>query len=132
MMKKVFNPFFVHIYSFSFSLILYILGWSNLFPNLSTSLVLFFISTFIVSLILGWHVCKCRHSFLSNPLKIDVKYTRIVKCLFIFYVFEFIYARRVPLFSMFVSADKFIHFGGIPTFHVLLVTYNVFFAVFLF
>ena len=131
-MKKVFNPFFVHIYSFSFSLILYILGWSNLFPNLSTSLVLFFISTFIVSLILGWHVCKCRHSFLSNPLKIDVKYTRIVKCLFIFYVFEFIYARRVPLFSMFVSADKFIHFGGIPTFHVLLVTYNVFFAVFLF
>ena len=131
-MTKLFNPFFIYIYSFGFSLILYELGWSNLFPNLSTTLKLFFISTFIISLMLGWHIYRCRHSFFSNPLVVDIKDTRIIKCLLFFYVLEFIYARRIPLFSIFTDSDKFIHFGGIPTFHVLLVTYNVFFAVFLF
>ena len=50
----------------------------------------------------------------------------------ILYVLEFLYAKRLPLLEILLGTEGFVHFGGIPTIHVLLVTYTVFFSTFIF
>lgn len=131
-MIKVFNPFFLYIYAFLFVLLLYSLHWSILQPRLSIELLLFLVSTFVISIILGIHIQKCRSSYFSNPFGVNLNYKRRVKVLLFFYLLEFAYVHKIPIISLFISSDRFEHFGGIPTFHVFLVTYTVFFSTFLF
>jgi len=131
-MKQILNPFFLYIFSFGIVFILYLLHWSNLFPPLSMSLITFFVLTFIISFFLGFHIKKCRKNIFSNEVIISTKYIRNVKLIFGGYMLEFIYAKHIPIISIFNSSDNFIHFGGIPTFHVLLVTYNIFLSSILF
>ena len=50
------NPFLIYILSFGSVLCLYQLGWSNLYPNLSFGLLLFFGFTFLSSLLLAFFV----------------------------------------------------------------------------
>lgn len=132
MMRFVLNPFFLYILSFSVSCLLYSLHWSNLFPDLSLELIVFLIGTFVCSLFLGLYLKKCRKNFYSkfnNSPSSDLRKAKLIICA---YFLEFIYAKDIPLFSIFTSSESFVHFGGIPTFHVLLVTYNVFLSAVLF
>lgn len=131
-MKLVFNPFFLYIFSFSIVFILYLLHWSNLFPPLSISLILFFTFTFVISFFLGLHIKKCRKNVFSNGIENSIKYSNNVKFLILGYISEFLYAKHIPIISIFNSPNDFTHFGGIPTFHVLLVTYNIFLSAVLF
>lgn len=131
-MKKLINPFYLYIYAFGFVLALYSLHWSILLPDLSMGLMFFLILTFILSLIYGWHIQKCRKSFFSNPLNVSINCRAKVKLLLLLYVIEFLYSKRLPLLEILSDSDTFVHFGGIPTVHVLLVTYTVFFDTFLF
>lgn len=132
MMKRLINPFYLYIYAFGFVLILYSLRWSVLLPDLSIGLIAFLLLTFIFSLMYGLHIQKCRKTFFSNPLCIAVNYDRRVVFILILYVLEFLYAKRLPLLELLSVSENFIHFGGIPTVHVLLVTYTVFFSTLLF
>lgn len=131
-MKNWINPFYLYIYAFGFVLMLYSLHWSILLPDLSTSLIIFLVITFILSLIYGWHIQKCRKSFFSNPLNASMNCGIRIWLLLILYFIEFLYVKRLPLLELFLDSNTFIHFGGIPTVHVLLVTYTVFFDTFLF
>lgn len=131
-MKKLITPFYLYIFAFGFVLILYSLHWSLLLPNLSAGLITFLIITFILSVVYGRHIQRCRKSFFSYPLNVSINYSRRVLFLLILYAIEFLYSERLPLLEVFSNSDAFVHFGGIPTIHVLLVTYTVFFDTFLF
>ena len=124
------NPFYLYIIAFATVIGLYLLRWSDLFPKLSTGLLLFFILTFIFSLI-----CGKLFSYLRKPLFSANFFNKndpiIVFGIFFCYALEFLYVGHVPLFTLSPSA-KFMHFGGIPTFHVFLVTFTVFYSVVLF
>lgn len=131
-MKKIINPFYLYIYVFVIILMLYSLHWSILLPDLSIELIVFLLITFILSLIYGLHIQKCRKSFFSNPFDVSINVNRRVVLLGILYVLEFLYAKRLPLLEILLGTEGFVHFGGIPTIHVLLVTYTVFFSTFIF
>jgi hypothetical protein len=47
------NPFYIYCIAFSLAILLYLIGWSNMFPGLSASLLIFLVSTIIISLIAG-------------------------------------------------------------------------------
>jgi hypothetical protein len=47
------NPFVVYVLSFAATLLLYQLGWSELYPNISLSLAVFFLSTFLAATLLA-------------------------------------------------------------------------------
>ena len=48
------NPFYLYVIAFSLSIIVYLFGWSSLFPKLSFGLIIFFAVTFILFLITGY------------------------------------------------------------------------------
>ena len=130
-MKPFCNPFYIYICTFSVTISLYSLRWSDFFIDLSWQLICFFIFSFAISLIFGFYLSKWRRN-VYGVLEFVNKDKSIALFIILSYILEFLYSKNVPLLSIFVSSDTFIHFGGIPTFHVLLVTYNVFFAVLLF
>lgn len=70
--------------------------------------------------------------FFSYTNLVSINVNRRVVLLGILYVLEFLYAKRLPLLEILLGTEGFVHFGGIPTIHVLLVTYTVFFSTFIF
>lgn len=66
--EKIINPFYLYIYVFVIILMLYSLHWSILLPDLSIELIVFLLITFILSLIYGLHIQKCRKSFFQIHL----------------------------------------------------------------
>ena len=126
------NPFFIYIISFGCVIIVYLLGWSNLYPQLTFSVSFFLGVSFIVSFIFGF--------FFHFSGKLE--YRRIFtynKKIYIFlgliclgYILELIYTGGVPLILVARGGDYDYRLFGIPTFHVLLATFNGFFSVYLF
>lgn len=96
-MQQIINPFYVYGISFLFTLFVYELGWSEFYPELSIDLVIFIISTIIISFLLG----KILDFKVSKKEIMVIKFSKIVKCtLFIYLGFfiEFIVNGGVPLF----------------------------------
>lgn len=134
-MIKIFrNPFYIYIASFLIVFGLYSLGWSNAYPRLSFSLILFFIVTFVVSLFIGYYVDKSKfigYSAIStNNRKLELLSILII---IVGIVIEIIYEGGSPLISA-LKGETSLHYQdfGIKTFHVILVSYNSFLIVYMF
>ncbi|SCH20791.1 hypothetical protein [Romboutsia sp. 1001713B170207_170306_H8] len=127
------NPYYLYSISLSLILVLYNLGWSNLYPKLSTVSMIFFISTIIISIVLGYFYDK---KFVQkkvdkrNPLNIGILSILIL----LGNVLEFIYEGAIPFVEIAILKNDYvyIHYAGIPTFHVILFTFNAFLAVYTF
>jgi len=124
------NPFFCYIMSFGLSLFIYSWGWSEIYPSLTVDVVLFLLSTFVISLLLGKKISykvnyrEIRHN--GNSIIIFI----VIMCC---YLIEFIYNKGVPLYLILRgSGDVDYMEFGIPTFHVILHTFSSFFTVYLF
>lgn len=52
------NPFYLFCLGFSLSVFLYTWGWSNIFPNLSAGLILFFLLSFTLFIVAGYRFGK--------------------------------------------------------------------------
>lgn len=127
-MIKIFrNPFYVYVIAFLGVFIIYSLGWSSLYPDLTTEVKLFFIIIFLTFLGIGRAI-----SFFNNtafhPSKTKcVLLIRSFYLLLVLYVFEFIYEGDIPFFSLLrgkpgVSYMEF----GIPLLHGILISFNSF------
>lgn len=130
-MQQIINPFYVYGISFLFTLFVYELGWSEFYPELSIDLVIFIISTIIISFLLG----KILDFKVSKKEIMVIKFSKIVKCtLFIYLGFfiEFIVNGGVPLFLI-LSQSGFVYVDfGIPVFHVFLLTFATFYSLLVF
>lgn len=132
-MKKLTNPNFIYIITFLIPFLVYSLAWSTIYPVLTNNLLIFYIITFVIALILGVfidHLPGVNYKKIpAFPLNIPV-----IVVMFFFYVLDCWYAGFVPLFKF--TEDQNVYQGGqnfgIPTFHVLLITFNIFFAVYCF
>lgn len=112
--------------------IFYMFGWSNLFPQLSLGVYLLLAFTAIVSVILGIVFYKKRMSDFYQ-VGSNKKHKYILLGIAIGYVIEFIEFKGIPLVNLFIGGNSGIYMEfGIPTFHVFLVTFNCFFAVYMF
>ncbi|WP_297521071.1 O-antigen polymerase [uncultured Clostridium sp.] len=121
------NPFIIYILAFGSALGLYIFNWSNLYPELTFSLV-FFLG--VSSLICGYISLKMSK---ENKFEYkDIKKNRIGDIALainsLLFVADFIYAGYIPMFDM----KKYLEFSGIPMVHVFIYTFNIFLGIYLF
>jgi len=125
------NPFFIYIGGFTLALLMYQLDWSYLYPDLSWGLVLFLLVSFFISALIGIFIYKkgiLRFAVHPNTLSSGV----IITCISLGYALEFIYAHQIPLLTILHNGEVDYQTFGIPTFHVLLVTFTGFYTVYLF
>ncbi|MDU3338236.1 hypothetical protein [Paraclostridium bifermentans] len=135
-MRKIgikFNPFYLYSLTVLSILVLYNLGWSNIYPKLSLESYIFLISTIVIAVIVGLVLDKkfvAKESIEKNRL--NLRFLTII--VFIGFIIEFIYEGQIPIIEILVLKSDFnyLGFAGIPTFHVLLITFNSFIAIYTF
>jgi oligosaccharide repeat unit polymerase len=130
--KILANPFIIYSIAFLLVIVIYPLGWSNLYPQLSFGLICFLGATIIINFFIG--ILFHKVNFFSYK---SVNYSKrkiwIVTLLIqLGYLFEFAYMRVVPIIAISTGAEYEYTSFGVPTFHVILVTFNSFWAVFIF
>ncbi|MCR1875992.1 oligosaccharide repeat unit polymerase [Paraclostridium bifermentans] len=137
------NPYYLYSISSLLILVLYSLGWSDLYPEISLMTKCFFIISSIVSLIFGYLFDKkfvksksdeiiFSNNKVENKSYLNIK--NITIAILIANVVEFIYSGAIPFVEIAILKNDYLYleYGGIPTFHVILFTFNAFFAVFIF
>lgn len=127
------NPYFCYSFAFAVALLLYPLGWSGLYPPLTTSLVVFVASTILLHVFAGMLFMKkgfIRRS--STPDSQQKNALNITLFLFALWVAEFVYAGGVPLIQILLRRPYDYKTFGIPTLHVFVVTFSSFYTIFLF
>ena len=125
------NPFYIYTIVYTIAILMVYLGWSYLITPLQINLIGFILSTIIISLALGRYISK-RFSPVFTYISFRSRDINILLLLLGCFLLEFIYAGYVPLLSIINLNTEFEHFGGIPTFHVFLTTFSVFYSCLLF
>ncbi|HDR8184625.1 TPA: oligosaccharide repeat unit polymerase [Bacillus thuringiensis] len=125
------NPYFMYIVAFVIAIIVYQLGWSYVFPEISVSLLLFLIFTIVSAFFIGFYVYNKKIIEYSN-IKFEKKVSLITIFIIGCYLLEFIYEGGFPLLSLLTKSNLIYMEFGIPVFHVFVVTFNSFYATYLF
>lgn len=124
------NPIWVYSWIWILVMLVYNLGWSNYYNNLSVKLVSFFVVTFFLSFLGGYILeTKNRNKF----KKIQTSDYNLIMLLFLWggYILEFLYSGGIPLVLVLKgSFGNYKDFTGIPTFHVILASYTIFLGVY--
>lgn len=125
------NPYFIYILAFSGVSIAYLFGWSSLFPTIKLPLIIFLVLSMVGAFILGL-ILKKKKIIVFQKLEYNANMTLITLGILFGYLLEGFYNKGFPLLSMLLKMDSNYTEFGIPMFHVFLVTFNSFFALYLF
>jgi oligosaccharide repeat unit polymerase len=133
MIKKIlYNPNFIYIFSFIVPFIFYSFEWSTLYPSLSLSLFLFYIFTFIACLVTGVAINLTR-PFKYKAIEESNGNIGVIAIIYVMYTAELLYSGTLPIYALLqgnfnYAEDAF----GLPVIHTFLVSFNTFYAIFLF
>lgn len=112
-------------------MILYLLDFSDLYPTLSPSLIFFFLVVFVFMGIIGfWVKRKKIISFSTVQKNRNVIWLSIIVILVV--LFEGVLSGGFPLLNMLLGRDSGYADFGIPTLHVIIMTFNAFLATYVF
>ncbi len=132
-MKKLANPNFIYILVFIVPFLVYSLGWSTIYPELSAELFGFYLLTFVIALF-GGVLVDMLPGFTYKPIP-EYRYNLpVMLALFFLFALDCLYMGYIPLFTFAAGEARYggsINFG-IPTLHVIFVTFNLFFSIYLF
>lgn len=132
-MRKITNPNFIYIIVFIIPFLVYSLEWSTIYPVLRPELFGFYIFTFLIAFLVGMLIDRTA-LFIYKPIPVYRHNLSVVIALYIFYCFDFYYSGYIPLFAF--SSGQASYGGsinyGIPTIHVLFLTFHLFFSLHLF
>jgi hypothetical protein len=120
------NPFLVYIVAFGAALLAYQLNWSEVYPPLSSGLVLFFLTTFFCAAILGLGVAPIINEIGAYEPGRLWKYTGAA--LTLSFVADFLVSGFVPLISLLAGESVDFDAVGIPSLHLFNVTFGGAFA----
>lgn len=123
----MFNPILIYVYSFLAAFILYLFGFSTIYPNISFETIIFFVLSFLIAGCLGFRISK-KWSISNFQVKYHKSLIYITTGLIFAHILEFIYTGQFPI----AGIGSYIEYAGIPTLHVIIYTFNIFFAVYLF
>lgn len=127
------NPYFCYVFSFTVAILMYPLGWSDLYPALTLPLTCFLGVTIIIHLWLGFHF---RRSKLTQYKRLGAEATAapivITAMLYLLWICEFLYEGGIPLVMILLDQEYNYILFGIPTLHVFIVTFSSFYTVYLF
>lgn len=132
-MKKIANPNFIYIATFIFPFLVYTLGWSTIYPALTLQLFGFYFLTFLIAFFLGIFIDRF-FGFRYKPIPVFRYNVPVIILIYILFAVDCAYAGFVPFLAF--SSGEMSYAGGqnfgIPTIHVLLVAFTVFFSLFSF
>ena len=123
------NPFFLYCLAFLLAIFFYTWGWSDLFPALSTELIIFFVSSFLLFIIAGY-ILDTKVSFI---FKFNSSYHNSLNDL-IFWIIIILGILDVTLMGYLPFFDRSKNYRefGIPVIDTLFNTLSVFFSVWFF
>ncbi len=133
MIKKIlYNPNFIYIFAFLIPFIFYAFEWSTLYPRLSTSLFLFYLFSFLICIAVGV-ILQLSRPFSYRPIKEAKGNLMVLIMLYILYGAETLYSGTLPIYAVLqgnfnYAEDTF----GLPVIHTFLVSFNTFYAIYLF
>ena len=113
---------------------MYGLQWSTIYPVLGFDLVIFYLVTFTICIVINLFLPYKADKFTYHNIPLSKYNTKVLLSLYIFYLVDIIYSGYIPLIA-FSSGDR--DYGGsieygIPVLHVLVVTFNLFYALYAF
>ena len=121
------NPFVLYILAFGGVLCAYQLGWSEIYPELSSDVLTFFGVTFAVAILLGVFVAKViKHTQAYTP---GVVPRQIFPMLMVACAADILYAGGIPLWMVISGQGYSYNEFGIPTLHVAIMTFSQAFAL---
>lgn len=127
MLKLLRNPLYIYVLGFTLSFLVYTLDWSNIYPDLSTEMKVFFAITFIFFISFGIIIDRLK---LIGKTKSRTRTKLISICfysLLFFYGIEFLYERDIPLMAKILGrAGVGYKDFGIPILHGILISFNSF------
>lgn len=109
----------------------YMLGWSDLYPTLRASLVIFLVLTFILHLWMSRRFQK-RAIVINAPDPAERSPVYVTAFIYFLWSMEFMYEGGVPLFKILFNIPYDYRLFGIPSLHVFVVTFSSFYTVYLF
>ena len=130
------NPFFAYSLVWTVVIFLYALSPAKINLPLNQGLLAFFLITIIISAACGVFFSK---KFQGKVFKVKVPHfsVALLFAIIALYCLEFIYSGNIPLlFYLFfnddiMASDVYMNFG-IPTLHVLIVTFSIFYCIYCF
>lgn len=131
------NPFLLYVVTFLLTVVIYQLGWSNLYPALSATMILFLSFTLIIGLVFAIvHKYKLKPPMRSAHVGPDAMAPLVTAIILALSLLQFAYDRDLPLLQV-VSGSApthkaFVDDYGIPLLHPILLSFSSFFSVYLF
>jgi hypothetical protein len=120
------NPFYLYCIAFSSAIILYLVGWSKIYPNLSVELIGFLFATFFLFIIAGKLFERQREKIITTHKIIKSVYIDIFFSLVILLgTINIIYMGYLPVLDRSHDYREF----GMPVIDVLFNTLSIFFSV---
>lgn len=135
--KYIINPYILYSIVWMFTLSIYSLGWTSIYPNLSLDLIFFICITSLLSFLWGLYKVKTNSFFIVNiypSKKYFKKLLAISKMTIIFLFLEFVIFGSIPLLNYITgnaSMGDYTDFG-IPVVHVIVMTSYEFIQLFCF
>lgn len=122
------NPFYLYCIAFSLAIIVYLFGWSKIFPALSAGLILFLVATFILFIFAGYRLGLIMPRFFSkhsfNPYLNDIIFWLII----VLCLVNVLYMGYLPVLDRSHDYREF----GMPVIDPVFNSLSIFFSVFFF
>lgn len=127
------NPYFCYAVSFAAALLTYLLGWSDLYPPLSLTLLSFILATIIIHVFLGIRFSG-QKIIIFKKIQTENYFAPLFITIFLYVLWcsEFLYEGGVPLIKILLKQPYNYKVFGIPSLHVLIVTFSSFYTIYLF
>jgi hypothetical protein len=125
------NPYSSYVIAFCLALFTYSLGWSDLYPPLSTGLLSFLIITIVLHVVFSL-VWRKTVTFVEHVPTVNLNPVLITTFIYALWVADFVYEGGVPLIKILFNQPYDYRAFGVPSLHVFTVTFASFFTVYLF
>ena len=127
------NPYFCYAVAFAAALLTYLLGWSDLYPPLSLTLLFFILVTVIIHVFLGIRFFG-KKIIIFKKIQTENHFAPLLVTIFLYVLWcsEFLYEGGVPLIKILLKQPYNYRIFGIPSLHVFVVTFSSFYTVYLF
>lgn len=125
------NPHLLYCIGFFIAIILYALGWSDVYPPLSLPLSAFISATLLLHFALSrkWKKANAVVFYKTTPAINPIGITIFIYAL---WIADFIYEGGVPLIKILTNQPYDYRLFGVPSLHVLAVTFSSFYILYLF
>jgi len=122
------NPFYLYCIAFTLAILVYLLGWSDLYPKLSLKLILFLVISFIPALLIGFYCQRKDIFFLENAEIPSFPNKALFLIIIILGAIDFLFGGKIPLFNRGLNYQEF----GVDVIDPIFNTLCIFFSVFFF